>query len=98
VYLAAPSDDAWQRYRDAYMALIEERFRENRKHFDQLADLARENDVFIGCSCPTIANPKIDHCHTYLALEFMRSKYPKLRIKMPNMQTGARKQRPALKS
>jgi len=62
----------------------EKAWRELRQAY--LAELARKQDVFIGCSCPTKANPRLDRCHTWLALEFMKSKYPKLRVSFPRVQ------------
>jgi hypothetical protein len=82
-YLAAPSDAAWRRYAKAYRTLIAERFREDRSAFDELAALARTEDVYLGCSCPTKHNPDVRHCHTWLALEFMRAHYPDLDVRMP---------------
>lgn len=82
-YLAAPGDAAWQRFAKAYRALIAARFRDDRSAFDALAALARTEDVYLGCSCPTKHNPDIRHCHTWLALEFMRSHYPELEVRMP---------------
>jgi uncharacterized protein YeaO (DUF488 family) len=82
-YLAAPSEKAWREFRQAYIAELEKRFREDRAPFDELAGLARENDVFLGCSCPTKKNPRVDHCHTWFALEFMKRKYPALKVVFP---------------
>lgn len=82
-YLTAPDDVAWREFRHAYRAELQERFREDRTPFDKLAELARKQDVFIGCSCPTKANPRLDRCHTWLALKFMKSKYPTLKIVFP---------------
>ena len=82
-YLAKPNKEAWRRFCGAYVDLLKERFRAVRTPFDKLAALAREKDVFIGCSCPTKGNPRIDRCHTFLALKFMLSKYRTLRIKLP---------------
>ena len=48
-----------------------------------LAQLATDNDVFLGCNCPTKKNPIPGRCHTYLALEFMKMKYPKLDVEIP---------------
>jgi len=83
VNLAAPSDQAWHALRAAYWKELELRFGEDRTPFDDLAKLASENDVFIGCSCPTKTNPRVDRCHTFVALEFMRSKYPALKVELP---------------
>ncbi len=84
-YLADPNESAWHKFRDAYVDLLERRFQEDRVPFDRLAKLATDDDLFIGCSCPTKANPRVDRCHTYLALGFMRSKYQKLRVKLPRI-------------
>ncbi len=82
-YLAAPSDGAWSRFKKAYVAVLEKRLRMNRTPFDRLAELAINHDVFIGCNCPTKANPRVDRCHTFLALEFMQDEYRRLRIEFP---------------
>ena len=84
-YLDEPNEEAWYKFREAYVDLLEKRFRNDTTPFDQLAGLARENDVYIGCSCPTKANPRVDRCHTFLALRFMRSKYRWLRIELPRV-------------
>lgn len=47
VYLADPSDAAWRTFQREYLALLEERFREDRTPFDELADLAVGNAVFM---------------------------------------------------
>lgn len=85
-YLAAPNETAWRKFRKAYLALLEERFRNDRTPFDRLAELATDNDVFLGCSCPTKINPRVDHCHTFLALEFVGRKYRTLQIQFPPIQ------------
>ncbi len=82
-YLADPSDAAWRTLQREYLALLEKRFREDRTPFDELADLAAGNDVFLGCNCPTQKNPIPGRCHTYLALGFMKKKYPTLGIAIP---------------
>ena len=82
-FLASPNEESWRRFRKAYIALLQERFRENRTPFDRLAELARTNDVFIGCSCPTKKNPIVGRGHTYPALEFMQKKFPPLKIVVP---------------
>jgi hypothetical protein len=79
-YLASPDERAWRAFGKAYRALLEDRYRNDRTPFDELAQLAQDNDVFIGCNCPTKANPRVDRCHTFLALEFMKGKYPRLRV------------------
>ena len=82
-YLAAPSEAAWKRFSQRYLAMIEQRFRQDRVSFDGLAALAMENDVFLGCSCPTTKNPVWGRCHTFLSLRFMKKKYPKLKVVFP---------------
>ncbi len=82
-YLESPDDIAWRRFSRAYRTLLDERFRTDRAPFDRLAELASNEDLHIGCSCPTKANPRVDRCHTFLALEFMKSMYPKLQIEFP---------------
>ena len=84
-YLAAPGEKAWRKYRKAYLDLLARRFCEDRTPFDRLADLGMTEDVFIGCSCPTHTNPRVDHCHTFLALEFMKSRYPALQVEFPRL-------------
>ena len=83
VLLAAPDEQAWAKYRRAYVELLNERFSQDRASFDKLADMARTRDVYIGCNCPTKLNPRVDHCHTVLALEFMKKKYPSLPVRLP---------------
>jgi uncharacterized protein YeaO (DUF488 family) len=85
-FLATPAeqkDDAWRAFRERYTAILKKRFAEDRAPFDKLARLATESDVFLGCSCPTKKNPDVSHCHTVLALRFMKDKYPRLRVKFP---------------
>jgi len=82
-YLADPTDAAWRTFKGEYLALLKERFREDRTPFDKLAKLAIDNDVYLGCSCPTKNNPIRGRCHTYLALEFMKKKYRDLEVVIP---------------
>lgn len=82
-YLAAPGDKTWRAFRTAYLALLKQRFRADRAAFDELARQAREADVFLGCSCPTQKNPRVDRCHTYVALQFMQRTYPDLQVEFP---------------
>lgn len=82
-YLAAPSDGVWERFREAYLAVLESRFEQDRGPFDELATLAGREDVWLGCSCPTRKQPDVRHCHTWLALEFMQEKYPSLEVVFP---------------
>jgi len=83
LYLSDPSDTAWTEFREAYLALLAKRFDEDPSGFDALAEHARGGDVHIGCSCPTTDNPDVNHCHTVLALGFMRERYPDLEIVFP---------------
>ena len=82
-FLDAPSDAAWKKLSTRYRALLEERFAEDRAPFDEIAELAGREDVLFGCNCPTKKNPDVRHCHTWLALEFFKKKYPKLDVRMP---------------
>ena len=79
-YLNNPTDAAWDRYEKTYRRILEERFTADRGPFDELARLAREGDVHLGCSCPTKDNPNPAHCHTALAQRFMKEKYPDLEV------------------
>jgi uncharacterized protein YeaO (DUF488 family) len=83
-YLAAPSARAWATFRRDYRAEIARRFAKERPAFDALAALARTEDVYLGCSCPTATNPDVHHCHTWLALEFMHEHYPDLDVRFPS--------------
>lgn len=74
----------WSRFREGYLATLEERFASDRSHFEALAERARVQDVFLGCNCPTRKQPRVDHCHTVLALQFMAQKYPDLDIVLPD--------------
>ncbi len=81
-FLGKP-DASWAKFRREYRATITARFKADRAPFDELAELAREEDVYLGCSCPTAKNPDVKHCHTYLALELMHEWYPDLEIVFP---------------
>ncbi len=83
-YLADPTDVAWKRFRTAYLAILEQRFGDHRRPFDELAAMATDNNVYLGCNCPTKKNPVVGRCHTYLALEFMQNNYPNLEVEWPN--------------
>jgi uncharacterized protein YeaO (DUF488 family) len=89
-YLAAPSAAAWQRFAEQYRALLARRFADDRSRFDALAELARKEDVYLGCSCPTKQNPSVRHCHTWLALEFFRQRYSDLDVRMPRKADASR--------
>lgn len=78
-----PDERAFERFAKEYLARLAARFAADRRPFDELAELAQREDVFIGCNCPTSFNPDVRRCHTSLALEFMKQKYPKLRVQLP---------------
>jgi uncharacterized protein YeaO (DUF488 family) len=77
------SEAAWSAFASGYRKLLASRMREDRAPFDALAALARENDVLLGCSCPSAANPDVQRCHTVLALRFMKERYPDLDVRFP---------------
>ncbi|MCA8956008.1 MAG: hypothetical protein KDC87_08035 [Planctomycetes bacterium] len=83
-YLAAPSERAWQQFADDYRQTLARRYAGDRAPFDAIADQARTDDVWLGCNCPTDKNPRVDHCHTYLALQFFAARYPALEVRMPD--------------
>lgn len=83
-YFKNPGDKAWDKLKKEYLALLTERLKDRREEFDELAELVINNDVFLGCNCPTRKNPDVNRCHTVLALEFMKQEYPKLKIEFPN--------------
>ena len=81
--LADGSAAAWRAFRVGYLALLQKRFDGDRTPFDELAQSAKSGDVFLGCSCPSRANPDVARCHTVLALRFMKRKYRSLRVVFP---------------
>ena len=81
--ISDPSEESFRRFEREYLATIALRFEQDRAPFDALAARAQDADVFLGCSCPTSWNPDVRHCHTTLALRFMKQKYPRLRVQMP---------------
>ena len=82
-YLENPTATAWKTFKASYLDLLEKRFKKDLSLFDKLADQALAEDVYIGCNCPTQANPDVSHCHTVLALTFMKKRYPKLKVQFP---------------
>lgn len=82
-YLANPMPAEWRKFESSYLRSLQERYATDRTPFDDLAALARVNDVYLGCSCPTAKNPDVKNCHTVLALKFMQDRYPALEIKFP---------------
>ena len=81
--LADASQQSYARFARAYQKLLDTRFAEERARFDELAELARREDVYLGCNCPTTRQPDVHRCHTVLALAFLRDRYPDLDVKMP---------------
>jgi hypothetical protein len=77
------SDEAFQRFARGYRKLLEQRFARERERFDALASLARRDNVYLGCNCPTARQPDVRRCHTVLALEFMRRHYSDLVVHEP---------------
>jgi len=83
-YLGALDDaDSWPTFERAYLELLEARFKQERAAFDELAAVAQRDDVYLGCNCPTQKNPRVERCHTFLALQFMNRKYAGLDVVMP---------------
>jgi hypothetical protein len=82
-FISDPSAAGFKRFAAAYRTTLAGRFARDRKPFDELAALATNERVFLGCNCPTRFNPDVKRCHTALALAFMQRKYPKLRIVLP---------------
>jgi hypothetical protein len=81
--LADPSPQAYAHFAGAYDTLLTQRLRTQRAAFDALAELAQRQDVYLGCSCPSSANPDVQRCHTVLALRFMKKHYPSLKVVLP---------------
>lgn len=84
-YLADPSEEAFSQFRAAYLAQLDERWQEDAVPFEKLAEKGLSQDVYLGCSCPTKKNPNLQHCHTWLALEFMQNHFPKLKVVFPKI-------------
>lgn len=82
-YLASPTEEAWTEFAAAYRAALDRRFATERARFDELAELARTDDVWLGCSCPTRKSPSAQRCHTWVALEYMKERYPDLEVRFP---------------
>lgn len=75
---------AFTAFARAYRDLLTRRVAVDPRPFDALAALARDHDVFLGCSCPTARNPETTHCHTVLALRFLADRYPGLSVELPD--------------
>ena len=82
-YLANPTREAWQKFESSYLRSLAQRCEADPAPFDDLADLATAQNVYLGCSCPTVKNPDVQHCHTVSALKFMQDRYPALEIEFP---------------
>ncbi len=82
-YLNDPSPKAWKEFSASYVRSLEVRYAADPTPFDDLADLAVNEDVYLGCSCPTVKNPDVRRCHTVLALKFMKQRYPDLEVEFP---------------
>ena len=82
-YQSDPTPAAWKKFAEQYLLDLERRFRQDPAPYDRLVDQACEGDVFIGCSCPTKKNPDVNHCHTILALRFIKKRYPQLQVTLP---------------
>lgn len=82
-FLAAPSGAKWRAFARDYRALLERRRGEDPGAFDELAELARDDAVWLGCNCPTAKNPDVRRCHTFLALEAFARWYPDVEIVWP---------------
>ena len=83
LYLRDPTDRAWAQFETEYRSVVERRFSDDRSPFDEVAELAMLQDVYLGCSCPTKKNPNVWHCHTVLALRFMQEHYSRLKLVFP---------------
>jgi uncharacterized protein YeaO (DUF488 family) len=81
--LEDPSAQGFARFRRGYQRLLEQRFTKERERFDELAELAGRANVYLGCNCPTGRQRDVQHCHTVLALDFMRVHYPTLFVRFP---------------
>jgi len=84
------SDAAFSRFAEAYRSLLVQRFSSERARFDELAELGRTHDVYLGCNCPTARQPDVGRCHTVLALAFLRERYPGLDVRLPDRATPAK--------
>ena len=82
-YLDPVDEYAWEQFEADYWQLVTDRFAADPRPFDALAERACNEEVYLGCSCPTKKNPNVNHCHTVLALRFMSEHYPALDIVFP---------------
>ena len=86
-YLAEPTTQAFTQFSSAYHKLLADRWKQDQAAFENLAELARHEDVYLGCSCPTKKNPNVRHCHTWMALEFMAKKFSDVEVIFPATNT-----------
>jgi hypothetical protein len=82
-YLAEPTSSSWEKFAAEYLRNLDDRYKADATPFDNLAELSTAEDVYLGCSCPTVKNPDVGHCHTVLALGFMKQHYPALDVEFP---------------
>jgi len=82
-FLQDTTSAGFKQFQRAYRALLAERYKEDPEPFCDLAKLAERENVYLGCNCPTAKNPNVQHCHTWLALEFMQQTFPKLKVCFP---------------
>lgn len=73
----------WATFAERYRADVRARFEADRAPFDALAERARTEDVYLGCSCPTKRVPDVRRCHTWQALGIMKELYPDLEVRFP---------------
>lgn len=83
MYLNNSSAESWKDFESSYVTRLEERYAADPTPFNDLADLAVDENVYLGCSCPTAKNPDVQRCHTVLALKFMKQRYPSLNVEFP---------------
>lgn len=79
-YLSQPTLDTWQWFQREYLLELQKRADERPEEFEELRRLAQTGDYYLGCSCPTPRNPLPCRCHTIVALEFMKERYPDLNV------------------
>lgn len=82
-FLKDTGPSGWKKFHSAYLDLLKARFHDSPEEFQKLASLAADQDVYLGCNCPTEKNPNVHHCHTWIALEFMKKKFPSLNVVFP---------------
>ena len=82
-YLSNPTTEAWKDFEASYLRCLDERWEADPTPFENLADLATAENVYLGCSCPTVKNPDVKRCHAMLALNFMKERFPALEVEFP---------------